>query len=76
MRQMVTVVTVAACMVWGLPTASAEQGPAERRGTLARTLRDVWLPLESGLTVAAREGLPLSAKYEIGDTSSSCRYTR
>ena len=39
----------------------------EGRQTLTRALRGAWLPLESGLAASAREGTPLSAKYEIDD---------
>jgi hypothetical protein len=39
----------------------------EGRQTLTGALRGAWLPLESGLAASAREGTPLSAKYEIDD---------
>src|SRR5215470_17341035 len=47
--------------------AFAENGAAKERSALAQAMRGAWLPLESGLAVAAREGSPLSAKYEIDD---------
>ena len=47
--------------------AQAEPGSIDARGELARALVGAWLPLESGLAVSAREGTPLSAKYEIDD---------
>jgi hypothetical protein len=45
----------------------AQSDPGEGRETLTRALRGAWLPLESGLAASAREGTPLSAKYEIDD---------
>ena len=47
--------------------AQAEPGSIDARRELARALVGAWLPLESGLAVSAREGTPLSAKYEIDD---------
>lgn len=37
------------------------------RDALTRALDKAWLPLESGLVASAREGTPVSAKYEIDD---------
>jgi len=45
----------------------AETGSVNGRSNLTRALQGAWLPLESGLAVSAREGTPLSAKYEIDD---------
>jgi len=47
--------------------AQAEPGSIDARRELARALVGAWLPLERGLAVSAREGTPLSAKYEIDD---------
>src|SRR5437870_10468301 len=44
-----------------------ETGSVNGRSNLTRALVGAWLPLESGLAVSAREGTPLSAKYEIED---------
>jgi len=68
MRQIVAtaVITIgifATSSVGGL----AQSAPPDGRETLTRALRGAWLPLESGLAVSAREGTPLSAKYEIDD---------
>jgi len=48
-------------------SAVAQTDPGEGRETLTRALRGAWLPLESGLAASAREGTPVSAKYEIDD---------
>jgi hypothetical protein len=45
----------------------ADTGSVNGRRNLTRALLGAWLPLESGLAVSAREGAPLSAKYEIED---------
>jgi hypothetical protein len=45
--------------------ALAQPGPATGRETLARELRNAWLPLEGGMVVSRSEGTPISAKYEI-----------
>src|SRR5215510_11275247 len=47
--------------------AFAQNGATRERSALAQAMRRAWLPLESGLAVAAPEGAPLSAKYEIDD---------
>ena len=48
-------------------TSSVETNSVDGRQSLTRALQGAWLPLESGLVVGAREGIPLSAKYEIDD---------
>lgn len=45
----------------------AQTGALDGREDLTRALQGAWLPLESGLAVSAREGMPLSGKYEIDD---------
>src|SRR5437879_4595525 len=47
--------------------ARAETSSIDGREAMTRALQGAWLPLESGLIVGAREGTPLSAKYEIDD---------
>ncbi len=48
-------------------TALAQSGSLDGGDALTRALRGAWLSLESGLAASAREGTPLSAKYEIDD---------
>ena len=45
--------------------SSVAAEPGSDRDALARELRGAWLPLESGMTMSRREGIPISAKYEI-----------
>jgi hypothetical protein len=71
-RSMRQISRIAAVIVWSVLVSSAglalaETSLVERRETLTRALQGAWLPLESGLVVSAREGVPLSAKYEIDD---------
>ena len=50
----------------GMPAVTfAEQGGSD--GTLGRALKQVELPLERGLAASTREGIPISAKYELED---------
>jgi len=74
MRQCIGIaaVVVSSLVVCSLVAASAGPARAETssvdgRETLTGALQGAWLPLESGLIVSAREGTPLSAKYEIDD---------
>lgn len=41
------------------------EGDPQERAALARALQDARVPLEQGLAASAREGTPISAKYEI-----------
>src|SRR5262245_29198021 len=52
-------------LVMSAMPAFAQTSATEGQYTLAQALRSAWLPLESGLVISAREGTPLSAKYEI-----------
>jgi hypothetical protein len=68
----IAVVVVSSLLVTGAgparaETSSVETNSVDGRQSLTRALQGAWLPLESGLVVGAREGIPLSAKYEIDD---------
>lgn len=57
---------VLAATFLGMPSASfAEQGGSD--AALARALEQAKLPLERGLAASSREGMPISAKYELED---------
>src|SRR5262245_57582302 len=57
---------LAGCMTAAVVvTGLAQPGPSTDRDSLARELRDAWLPLESGMAMSRSEGTPISAKYEI-----------
>jgi hypothetical protein len=68
MRQMLAIAAVIFTILATSPLDGlAQSSAADGRETLTRALRGAWLPLESGLVASAREGTPLSAKYEIDD---------
>src|SRR5262245_3887118 len=68
MRRRVTIgIMSVIAFVTAAAVAVAFGGSTEERDALSRALPGAWLPLESGLAVSAREGTPLSAKYEIDD---------
>ena len=68
MRSSMTTAVVASTLLMATTlTVQAETGSVNGRSSLTRALQGAWLPLESGLAVSAREGTPLSAKYEIDD---------
>jgi len=62
-----TVIAMALTVAWmfGMPTAwaSDEKDHAE----LAKALKDAKIPLQRGLAASAKEGKPISAKYEVED---------
>src|SRR5262245_14138946 len=68
MRSSITMVGVVSTLLMASACAvQAETGSVSGRSNLTRALQGAWLPLEGGLAVSAREGTPLSAKYEIDD---------
>src|SRR4051812_18693115 len=57
-----TAVLAASCL--GIPRAAfAESGASD--AALADALKKAELPLERGLVASSREGMPISAKYEL-----------
>jgi hypothetical protein len=68
MRSSIAIAVVVSTLLMASALAvQAETGSVNGRSNLTRALQGAWLPLESGLAVSAREGTPLSAKYEIDD---------
>lgn len=68
MRRSTAIAVIGFIVLAAIPfPALAEPDPIDARTELARALLGAWLPLESGVAVSAREGTPLSAKYEIDD---------
>ena len=64
----ITVAIVAACLVaasmtWAQTTDDKNKEHAE----LAKALKDAKVSLQRGLTASAKEGKPISAKYEVED---------
>jgi hypothetical protein len=68
MRSSVTIAVVVFTPLMATALAvQAETGSVNGRSSLTRALQGADLRLESGLAVSAREGTPLSAKFEIDD---------
>ena len=66
MRTMAAFVTALAFVVttgW----AQTSDDKAREHAELEKALKDVKIPLERGLTASAKEGKPISAKYEVED---------
>jgi hypothetical protein len=68
MRSSITIAVVVSTLLMATALAvQAETASVNGRRNLTRALQGAWLTLGSGLAVSAREGTPLSAKYEIDD---------
>src|SRR5215831_1556987 len=69
MRTKTTVSTVLLLGTWlfAASLGGAQPHDDKERGELAAALKDVKLPLEQGVTASAKEGKPISAKYEVED---------
>jgi hypothetical protein len=66
MRTRIVTAIIAGIVLAVAPGARAQSG-ADGRDAVGRALTGAWLPLESALAMSAREGTPLSVKYEIED---------
>jgi len=64
-----TTIALAFLMAWflAMPTGWAQQSDDKEHAELAKALKDAKVPLERGLTASAKEGKPISAKYEVED---------
>src|SRR5947209_3529604 len=62
-----TAIAVALTVAWmfGMPTAWASDD--KDHAELAKALKDAKIPLQRGLAASAKEGKPISAKYEVED---------
>src|SRR5262245_23888425 len=56
-----------AVLAFVVPTAWAQTPADKEHAELAKALKDAKIPLERGLTASAKEGKPISAKYEVED---------
>jgi uncharacterized membrane protein YkoI len=64
MRMLAAFVTV---LVFVAPIGWAQTPADKEHAELAKALKDAKVPLERGLTTSAKEGKPISAKYEVED---------
>ncbi len=62
-----TTVAVALLVAWffAAPTSWAQTSDDKEHAELAKALKDAKIPLQRGLTASAKEGKPISAKYEV-----------
>ena len=60
---------VVAVLMFAVPTGWAQtlDDKAKEHAELAKALKDAKIPLQQGLTASAKEGKPISAKYEVED---------
>jgi hypothetical protein len=64
---MTQLVSLALFLLLGVAVTVPSAQAAESKEQLARAMRDAAVSLEEGLNAAAREGKPISGKFEIGD---------
>ena len=64
-----TPIALAFLVAWffAMPTGWAQQSDDKGHAELAKALKDAKVPLERGLSASAKEGKPISAKYEVED---------
>jgi hypothetical protein len=64
MKTATIAVAVLAALAFAVPMAQAQQ-PDKEHAELAKALTDAKITLQRGLTASAKEGKPISAKYEV-----------
>ena len=67
MNTMRTIAAFVIGLVFVVPTGWAQTPADQEHAELAKALKDAKIPLERGLTASAKEGKPISAKYEVED---------
>src|SRR5256712_13987059 len=65
MKTTTTVVAFVAALVFAVPTGWAQAADDKEHAELAKALKDAKISLQRGLTASAKEGQPISAKYEV-----------
>ncbi len=62
-----TTVALAFIVAWifAVPTGWAQTSDDKEHAELAKALKDAKISLQRGLTASAKEGKPISAKYEV-----------
>ena len=64
MKHVTIAFAVLAALMFGVPTARAQQADKEH-AELAKSLSAAKISLQRGLTASSKEGKPISAKYEV-----------
>jgi hypothetical protein len=67
MKAMSVAMAFLVASVLAIPLAWAEKYDDKEHAELAKALKDAKIPLQRGLTASAKEGKPISAKYEVED---------
>ena len=67
MKATTMAVAIVAALALMVPTGWAQTPEDKEHAELAKALKDAKIPLERGLTASAKEGKPISAKYEVED---------
>lgn len=69
MKTLTTMAAVATAFVFVVSPgwAQTSDDKAKEHAELAKALKDAKIPLQQGLTASAKEGKPISAKYEVED---------
>src|SRR5881398_1395813 len=67
MKTMKTMAAFVIALVFVVPTGCAPTPADQEHAELAKALKDAKIPLERGLSASAKEGKPISAKYEVED---------
>src|SRR5438034_9002559 len=65
MRKATIAVAFLVAWVFAVPLGWAQKYDDPEHAELAKALKDVTFPLQKGLSASAREGRPISAKYEV-----------
>ena len=67
MKATTMAVAIVAAFALMVPTGWAQTPEDKEHAELAKALKGAKIPLERGLTASAKEGKPISAKYEVED---------
>src|SRR5215510_12639123 len=67
MKTIAIILALALIVTWPLAAPVAWAAEEKDHAELAKALKDAKIPLQRGLTASAKEGKPISAKYEVED---------
>ena len=65
MRKTVATLVFLVAWVFAVPIGWAQKSDDQEHAELAKALKDAKIPLQQGLKASAKEGTPISAKYEV-----------
>src|SRR5882724_12912677 len=67
MRKTTIALTFFVAWLLAMPTVWAQKDEAKEHAELAKAMKDAKVSLQKGLSASARDGKPISAKYEVED---------